>query len=45
MNLRRDSKIVDEYATEFVRLSRFAPEISNDEMRKNHQYVLGLGYE
>ena len=45
MSLRRDSKTVDEYTTEFVRLSRFAPEISEDEMRKNHQYVLGLGYE
>ena len=45
MSLRRDSKTVDDYTTEFVRLSQFAPDISDDEMRKNHQYVLGLGYE
>ena len=45
INLHRDSKIVEEYAINFMRLSRFAPEISEDEMRKNHQYVLGLGYE
>ena len=36
MSLRRDSKTVDEYTTEFVRLSRFTLEISDDEMRKNH---------
>ena len=45
MSLCRDSKTVDEYTTDFMRLSRFALEISNDEMKKNHQYVLGLGYE
>ena len=43
MNISKGDKSVDDYTTEYIRLSRFASEMIVNEMRKNHHYVTGLG--
>ena len=42
INLRQQGRIVDEYATEFLRLSQFAPYMVAEEEDRAYQFQQGL---
>ena len=45
MKLQQWNKIVDEYAVEFLRLSRFAPKLVSDEADRAERFLQGLSEE
>ncbi|XP_050238169.1 uncharacterized protein LOC126687655 [Mercurialis annua] len=45
VDLKRGDRLVQESTTEFVRLSRFAPELQTEQLRVNDRYMKGLGPE
>ena len=45
MKLQQWSRTVDEYAAEFMRLSRFAPKLVEEEADRAHRFQQGLSAE
>lgn len=42
LNLKQGSRSIDEYEREFIRLSRFAPELVDTETKKIERFIMGL---